>query len=494
MFGRILNERILNAINRFFKDTIIYGIAAVLPRAVNIVLVKLHTNTLASEKYAENTIYFVYAAYFNALLTYGMETAFFRFFTKEKEKGKVVSTSFISLLTTTLLFFGLMYSYSDELTYYFGFSDPLYLKILIAVTTLDTLVVLPYAYLRVTNRPIRFMFFKVMNILIYAFFNLYFLWYVPQTLDQGGYVPQFVASGFSEHPLVLYIFVANLLASAATFLLLLPTLLKFQMTFDRKLLGRMLMYGLPIMISSIAYVTNENLDKLLLEHYFGKEEMGIYAACYKLGVFMTLYILAFKLGAEPFFFNQADKKNAKETYARIMTWFLIFGALFMLIVVGFIDLFAGLLLGKEEYFAALMIVPVILLANLFLGIYYNLSIWFKLTDKTRYGMYFSLAGAMITLALNLALIPVLGIMASAWATLAAYLTMVLLSYFFGRKYYPIPYTLKKSGLLLVLATGLSYLSFVFFRGNYLVSVVLTILFIGYAYWNQKNEIREIWKV
>ncbi len=493
MFGRILNERILNAINRFFKDTIIYGIAAVLPRAVNIVLVKLHTNTLASEKYAENTIYFVYAAYFNALLTYGMETAFFRFFTKEKEKGKVVSTSFISLLTTTLLFFGLMYSYSDELTYYFGFSDPLYLKILIAVTTLDTLVVLPYAYLRVTNRPIRFMFFKVLNILIYAFFNLYFLWYVPYALGQGAYVPEFIASGFSEHPLVLYIFVANLLASAATFLLLLPTLLKFQMTFDRKLLGRMLMYGLPIMISSIAYVTNENLDKLLLEHYFGKEEMGIYAACYKLGVFMTLYILAFKLGAEPFFFNQADKKNAKDTYARIMTWFLIFGALFMLIVVGFIDLFAGLLLGKEEYFAALMIVPVILLANLFLGIYYNLSIWFKLTDKTRYGMYFSLAGAMITLALNLALIPVLGIMASAWATLAAYLTMVLLSYFFGRKYYPIPYTLKKSGLLLVLATGLSYLSFVFFRGNYLVSAVLTILFIGYAYWNQKNEIREIWK-
>lgn len=311
MFGRILNERILNAINRFFKDTIIYGIAAVLPRAVNIVLVKLHTNTLASEKYAENTIYFVYAAYFNALLTYGMETAFFRFFTREKEKGKVVSTSFISLLTTTLLFFGIMYSYSDELTYYFGFSDPLYLKILIAVTTLDTLVVLPYAYLRVTNRPIRFMFFKVLNILIYAFFNLYFLWYVPYAMGQGGHVPEFIASGFREHPLVLYIFVANLLASAATFLLLLPTLLKFQMTFDRKLLGRMLLYGLPIMISSIAYVTNENLDKLLLEHYFGKEEMGIYAACYKLGVFMTLYILAFKLGAEPFFLQPGRQEERK---------------------------------------------------------------------------------------------------------------------------------------------------------------------------------------
>jgi O-antigen/teichoic acid export membrane protein len=493
LFGRILNERILNAINRFFKDTIIYGIAAVLPRAVNIVLVKLHTNTLASEKYAENTIYFVYAAYFNAVLTYGMETAFFRYFTKEKEKGKVVSTSFISLLITTLLFFSVMYTYSDQLTSYFGFSSPMYLKILIAVTTLDTLVVLPYAYLRVTNRPLRFMLFKVLNILIYAFFNLYFLWYVPLSLDSGGYVPEFVARGFSEHPLVLYIFVANLLASATTFLLLLPTLLKFKMTFDRRLLGRMLVYGLPIMISSIAYVTNENLDKLLLEHFFGKEEMGIYAACYKLGVFMTLYIMAFKLGAEPFFFNQAEKKNAKDTYARIMTWFIAFGALFMLIVVGFIDVFAGLLLGKEEYFAALMIVPVILLANLFLGVYYNLSIWFKLTDKTRYGMYFSLAGAIITLALNLVLIPIMGVMASAWATLAAYLSMVLLSYFYGRKYYPIPYSLKKSSRLLGFATAMSYLSFVFFRGNYLVSILITILFVGYAYWNQKNEIRQIWK-
>lgn len=484
----------MNAINRFFKDTIIYGIAAVLPRAINIVLVKLHTNSLASEKYAENTIYFVYAAYFNAILTYGMETAFFRFFTKEKEKGKVVSTSFISLLTTTLLFFGVMFSFSDQLTAYFGFSNPLFLKILIAVTTLDTLVVVPYAYLRVTNRPIRFMLFKVLNILIYAFFNLYFLWYVPFALENGGFVPSILAQSFSEHPLVLYIFVANLLASAVTFVLLLPTLLKFKMEFDTKLLGRMLTYGLPIMISSIAFVTNENLDKLLLEHFFGKEEMGVYAACYKLGVFMTLYIMAFKLGAEPFFFNQADKKDAKDTYARIMTWFVIFGALFMLIVVAFIDQFAQLLLGKEEYFAALMIVPVILLANLFLGVYYNLSIWFKLTDKTRYGMYFSIAGAIITLILNVTLIPILGIMASAWATLAAYLLMASLSYFYGKKHYPIPYSLKKTGLLLLVSVALSYMSFVLFRGNYLVSLVFVALFLGYTYWSQKAEIRQLWKV
>ena len=200
------------------------------------------------------------------------------------------------------------------------------------------------------------------------------------------------------------------------------------------------------------------------------------------------------MGTDPVDEDDDDKENAKDTYAKIMTWFLLFGALFMVIVVGFIDQFAQLLLGKEEYFAALMIVPVILLANLFLGVYYNLSIWFKLTDRTRYGMFFSLTGALITLVFNLALIPVLGIMASAWATLAAYLSMVLLSYFYGRKYYPIPYSLKKSGLLLLFATVLSYLSFVFFRGNYLVSIVMTALFVGYGYWIQKNEIRQLWKV
>jgi O-antigen/teichoic acid export membrane protein len=484
----------LNAIKRFFKDTIIYGLAAVLPRAVNIVLVKLHTNTLASEKYAENTLYFVYAAYFNALLTYGMETAFFRFFTKEKEKGKVVSTSFLSLLTSTLVFLLTMLYFSAELSDYFGFSNPVYLQILIIVTTLDTLVVLPYAYLRVMNRPVKFMFFKVLNIVIYALFNLYFLLYVPFALEKERFVPSFLAERFDDHPLVLYIFIANLLASAVTFILLLPTILQFKMEFDKKLLSRMLVYGLPIMVSSIAYVTNENLDKLLLDYYFGKEQMGVYAACYKLGVFMTLYILAFRLGAEPFFFNHADQKNAKETYARILNWFVIFGSFFMLVIVGFIDDFAGLLLGKEEYYAALMIVPVILLANLFLGVYYNLSIWFKLTDKTRYGMYFSLVGAALTLLLNLTLLPVLGIMASAWATLAAYLSMVLLSYYFGRKYYRIPYTLKKTGTTLMLAVLLSFLSFQLFRGNYLASIIFAALFAAFIYWNQKTEIKQLWKL
>lgn len=484
----------MSAIKSFFKDTIVYGIAAVLPRAINIVLVKLHTKTLASEKYAENTIYFVYAAYLNAVLTYGMETAFFRFFTKEQNKDKVISTSFISLFFSTLTIMGLLFAYSDPLGQYFGFSDGLYFKILILVTTIDTLVVVPYAYLRVINKPFRFMLYKVLNVSIFAFFNLYFLLYVPYALENGLYVPEFVAEGFARHPLVLYIFVANLIASATTFLLIFPVVLKFKIDFDKDLLKRMLIYGLPIMVSSLAYVTNENLDKLLLSQFMGKEEMGIYAACYKLGVFMSLYILAFKLGAEPFFFNQASEKNAQHTYARILNWFVLCGALLMIVIVGFIDDFAALLLGSESYFQALVIVPVILLANLFLGVYYNLSIWFKLTDKTRYGMYFSLVGAVVTIGMNLVLIPKIGYMASALATVSAYGLMAILSYFYGRKHYPVPYQVGKNLLFVLIAVVASLVSFEWFRGNRLVSMAMVILFLGMAFWQQRNEIKEIWKI
>jgi len=483
----------LSTLKRFFKDTIIYGIAAVLPRAINIILVKLHTNSLQSDKYAENTIYFVYAAYFNALLTYGMETAFFRFFTKEKNKGKVISTSFISLLATTLLFLTLMFIYSENIAAYLGFTKPINFQILILVTTFDTLVVIPYAYLRVTNRPIKFAFYKIINVLVFAFFNLYFLLYIPYAVKNGAYAPQFITDSFHQYSLVFYIFIANLIASLVTLILLLPVIFKFNLTFDKKLLYKMLGYGLPIMISSIAYVTNENLDKLLLNNYLGKEQMGIYAACYKLGVFMSLYIMAFKLGAEPFFFNHAKEKNAKNTYSRILNWFTLFGAVFLLIIVVFIDLFANLLLGKEEYFQALAIVPIILLANLFLGIYYNLSVWFKLTDKTRYGMYFSLIGAAITIVFNLIYIPIIGFMASAWATLIAYSFMASISYFIGKKYYSVPYQIKNIFIYLILSTGLSYLSFLFFRGNILISIIFVCIFIAFALWNEKNEIKQILK-
>ena len=483
----------MSSLKRFFKDAIIYGIAAVLPRAINIFLVKLHTSTLRADKYAINTDYYVYAAYFNALLTYGMETAFFRFFSKEKEKGKIVSTAFLSLLFTSLIFLFLTLLYSEQLAAFFGFKIALFFKLLVWTITLDTLVVIPYAYLRVINKPFKFTLFKVLNIFVFAFLNVFFLWFVPYAIENTISLPNFIVEYYNSQPKVIHIFVAGTIASASTFLLLFPIVFKFNFIFDFQLLKKMLGYSLPIMIGSLAFVTNENLDKLLLGNLVGKEQMGIYAACYKLGVFMTLYIMAFRLGAEPFFFNQADKKNAKDTYSKILTWFTILGALFMLFVVVFIDVFAQILLGKQEYFEALHIVPIILLANLFLGIYNNLSVWYKLTDKTRFGMFFSIFGAIITILFNIIMIPIIGFIASAWATLITYGFMMLLSYFIGKKHYPVPYQLKKVSFYVLFSVLLSWLSFYFFRGETWFSILTIFSYIGCFISLEKTTIKQLLK-
>jgi len=291
----------------------------------------------------------------------------------------------------------------------------------------------------------------------------------------------------------MHIFVAGTVASSVSFLLLLPLIFQFKISYDFLLLKKMLRYGIPIMVGSLAFVTNENLDKLLLGELIGKEQMGIYAACYKLGVFMTLYIMAFRLGAEPFFFNHAETKNAKENYAKILTWFTLFGALFMLIVVLYIDVFAKILLGKPEYFQALQIVPIILLANLLLGVYNNLSVWYKLTDKTQYGMYFSVLGAIITIVFNIIMIPKIGFMASAWATLITYGFMVICSYWLGKKYYKVPYELKKIGLYLVVSISFSALSFLEFRANYWFSISAIFGFFVLIYLLEKNTIKQFLK-
>jgi len=484
---------ILSNLKRFFKDAIIYGIAAVLPRAINIFLVKLHTSTLDAEKYAENTDYYVYAAYFNALLTYGMETAFFRFFSKEKEKGKVISTAFLSLLLTSIVFLICTLIYSTELAYFFGFNTPFFFKLLVWTIILDTMVVIPYAYLRVINKPFKFTLYKVLNILIYGVLNVFFLWFVPYAIAHQISLPRFILEYYNSNPKVMHIFVSGIVASASTFCMLFPIIFKFKISFDLQLLKKMLRYGLPIMVGSLAFVTNENLDKLLLGNLVGKEQMGIYAACYKLGVFMMLYIMAFRLGAEPFFFSHADKKNAKETYAKILTWFTILGAFFMLFVIVFIDLFATLLLGKPEYFEALQIVPIILLANLFLGIYNNLSIWYKLTDKTRFGMYFSIIGAILTIAFNLIMIPKIGFIASAWATLITYTFMMLVSYYIGKKHYPVPYQISKLIRYIILTIVLSGCSFLYFRGEYWFSIVSIFSYLGSIFFFEKTLIKQLLK-
>jgi len=450
---------------------------------MNFVLVPLHTDTLGTISYSDNTTFYVYAAFFNVLLTYGMETAFFRFFSKSEEKNKVFSTTFISLITTTLLFLLIVILFNTQLSNWMGINQT-YFNLLIGLLVLDTLVVAPFAYLRATGRPIKFAAIKIINIIVVVILNFFFLWAIPKF--------EINFPTYDSSDLVKYIFIANLVASIVTFLLLIPYFFKTKLQFSPIIFKQLLSYGWPIMVAGIAYVINENFDKWILPSLLGKEINGAYSGCYKIAVFMTIFIQAFRLGAEPFFFNHAKEKNAQETYATIMKYFVIVGSLMLVFIIAYLDLFKLLIVRDETYWMAIDIVPIVLLANLCLGIYFNLAIWYKLTDKTRFGMYLSIVGAIVTIVFNLVMIEKIGFIAAAWATLAAYGIMMLLSYLLGQKYYPVPYNVKKIIGYLVLAIIFSKLALKT-NSNYYINTGLVLLFLTVALFLEKKELKQLIK-
>lgn len=454
---------------------------------MNFILVPLHVTALSTVGYSVNTTFFVWAAFFNVILTYGMETAFFRFFSNSDKKQQVFSTAFISLTVTTVLFFIIVFLFRD---YLIGLVDlsPKYFNMLLAILALDTLVVVPFAYLRASNRPIKFAGIKIFNIVIVVLVNYFFLWLVP---DYPGLVPDFVLDRYSTTDQVQYIFLANLLASGVTFLILLPYFFRSKIEFQFGIFKQMWKYGWPIMIAGIAFVINEMLDKILLKEMISEDIMGAYAGCYKLAIFMTIFVQAFRMGAEPFFFNHSKNENAKQTYANILNYFVIFGSLILLVMVVFLDFFKILIIPNPDYWVTISVVPIILLANLFLGIYHNLAVWYKLTDRTKAGMYISIIGALITIVMNVILIPVIGFMASAYTTLAAYGAMMLISFYFGRKYYPVPYNLKSIILYLLLAIGLSAVSFIYYRENYLIGALFLGVFLITVFLKERKDFKQI---
>jgi O-antigen/teichoic acid export membrane protein len=300
-----------------------------------------------------------------------------------------------------------------------------------------------------------------------------------------------------EEEKVAYVFISNLIASGITFLILMPLYFKMKLAFDPVIWKKMLKYALPVLIAGIAFSINEAFDKILLRYLLPSDiadaELGMYAACYKLGVFMTLFATAFRLGIEPFFFNHSKSENAKETYATITKYFTILGSFILLFVVVYLDFFKLVLIPDSSFWEALVIVPIILLANLCLGIYHNLSVWYKVTDRTKFGAYISVFGAIITLTLNFLLIPIISYKGSAIATLAAYGSMMLVSYFLGRKYYKVPYELKKIGFYLLLSIVFSVFSFYVFQGSVWKGTVMLTVFLGIIFVSEKKEIKQLIK-
>lgn len=467
--------------------------AAVLPRVINFLLVRVHTDALETSSYAVNTDFYIWASLFAVLLTFGMETAFFRFYADSNKKNKVISTSFITTLFSVGVFVSITVIFFDQFLQFFDFdNNPQRLKLFLAIMALDTLAMIPFAYLRASNQPIKYAVIKLLNVAIIVAITLLTLIYFPNKINSGASVSEWVLEHYQNTPLVNNIFISNLFGSLFSFLFVVPILFKFNFSFDILLLKRMLKYGWPIAIAGVAYIVNENLDKFLIKRLIGDHEMGVYAACYKIAIFMNLYVMAFKLGAEPFFFNNAKKENAPKTYALILKYFVIVGGIVIVGVVGYLDLFKHLI--NSNYWEALAIVPIVLMANLFLGIYHNIAVWYKLTDRTRYGMYFSIFGAIITIALNLLLLPKYGYMVAAWATLVAYSSMAIISYLVGKKYYEVPYNILSVSKYLLLSGGLSALLFMdAFRGNLIVASGAVLVFIIVILLSEKKELKSILK-
>ena len=481
----------MNAFKKLFKQTFIYGLATVLPRMLNFLLVPLYTQVLAVEIYGKVSIIFSWFAIFNVILAYGMETAFFRFFNKEVNKDKVVGTSALSIVFTSIAIFAIAFLFKSQISELTDIQEE-HISFVLWILLLDALVIIPFAWLRAKERPMKYAIIKIINVSITIALNLFFFLALSSLTNKNSLFETIYVENFE----INYILIANATASSITLLLMLPFYRKIKYVFDSNLWKQMLRYAFPVLVAGLAYTIIEMFNRILLDSSLSnaenpEREVGMFSACYKLALFMTLFATAYRLGIEPYFFSHSKSVNPQRNYARILEYFVSLGSIILLTVVVFSDLIKSLIIRDEAYWEAMWIVPIILIASFCLGIYHNLSVWYKITDRTKFGAYFSIVGAIITLVLNIWLIPIIGYKGSAIAILAAYGSMVLLSYLYGRKYYPIPYNLKKIGSYLSTSIVFSLIYFYQFRENYVVGISMLVVFLAIVFLSEKKELKQL---
>lgn len=440
----------------------------IVPRLLNyLLLTPFYTRIFAEGEYGVVTELYAYVAFLLVLLTYGMETAFFRFAEEARDRDKVFSTALTMLFTTSAIFVALASVFAPEIAGWIRYdAHPEYIIYFAIIVGVDAFTAIPFAHLRQQNRAFRFAWIKVVNVSVNILFNFFFLLFCPWFLKQ--HPDSVLRLVYDANIGVGYAFISNLIASLVTLILLLPDILRPRFAFDTQVLRKMLSYGLPLLLVGLFGMINEVSDKLLFKFlisvpkgtadpdYYVLAQLGIYGANYRLAVLMTLFIQMFRYAAEPFFFAHAREEDARKLYASVLKYFIIFCLLIFLGVTLYLDVvkyFIG-----SDFRTGLYIVPIILMANLLLGVFYNLSVWYKLTDLTRYGAFIALTGAVVTVALNILLVPRFGYSGAAWAHLACYLSMVLISYFLGRKYYRIDYDLKNILLYFTVALGIYFIS------------------------------------
>ncbi len=484
----------MSVYKKLFGQTLIYGIATVVPKMIGFIMAPYHIDWLPKDAYADYTLIFSWMMFFNVVLSFGMETAFFRFYNKKENKNEVINNTILFLMAVCAIFLGVIYLFKESVDLYFEI-PPIVVSCLIWILVLDTLVVIPFAILRAQQRPIKYSFIKITNVGVNAGLTVILLYLIPKFLLQNS--TDVLTKYYNFDFQVGYLFLANLIASGITLLLLSKYYLQLKLKFNKTLWKEMLVYSFPVMIGGLAFVVNETFDKVFLKELLPEnfQDLGLasYGAIYKIGVFMILFRTAYSMGIEPFFFSYAKNDDAPIKYATVTKYFVIFGSLAMLTIVIFSDLIKTFYIPQEDYWFAMEIVPYVILANLMLGIYTNLSVWYKIQDKTKIGAYISIVGAIVTVVFNYLLIPIIGLVGSAITTLLAYATMMLISYIMGQKSYPIPYNKKSIFLYLGTSTLFTFIYFYNFRENYFIGITFLLIFVAIIYFNEKVIITRIIK-
>lgn len=453
-------------LKKLASQTAIYGLSSIAGRLLNYLLVPLHTRIFNPAEYGVVTEFYAYVAFLNIIFTYGMETAFFRYSNLEENKKKVYDTSLVSLICTTLMLVTGILIFAQPVASAIRYPDHAdYIIWFTLILGLDAITAIPFARLRQENRPIRFAAYKLLNIVINVSLNVFFLLlcpYILSTPSLSGLHPMITMVYYPELG-VGYVFISNLFASIVTMLALWKYVFISKWEVDFGLWKKMTGYALPLILVGLAGMVDETLSRILLKYRLemspeaAMHELGIFGACYKLSILMTLFIQAYRMAAEPFFFGESKKENPERTYARTMNFFAIFCCFIFLFVMLFIDAFKAVFIGPQFY-EGVKVVPILLMANFFLGIYYNLTIWYKLTNRTGLGAVVAVYGALFTIVFNWWLIPVYGYLGSAWVTLGCYGSMMIISYLMGQRYYPVPYDLKRFLFYVSVSLGLYFLS------------------------------------
>lgn len=493
-------------------QTIYYGFSNIASKLLNYFLTPLYLELMTQASYGEMSTVYAYIPFLNIVLTYGMETALFRFAKKENSQT-VLSTATVSLLVTTITFTILLLlfrgpvinSYLGELSGLAG--KPSFYTYIVLIMAFDALTAIPFAQLRLENRPVRYAIIRLANILSTISFNILFLVIIPKLYASGNtWLPEIKSSNQ-----VGYIYLSNMLGSGVTFLMFIPQILKIRWQFDSHLWKQMLTYAVPLIIVGMAGMVNETFDRAWFLPQFlpgnsmlaKKQMIGIYAANYKLAILITMFIQAFRLGAEPFFFKQAEGANPQKVYARIMKLFVVMLCLMFLFVSLYLNIWK-VFLRRPEYYPGMQIVPVLLLANMFLGIYYNLTIWFKLTDRTLMGAFITVTTAALAFLLNWWWIPTMGYFGAALATMVCYFVQMSICYALGQKFYPVPYHLPRI-LTYIITAVLTYYLFSFLNRTLLSPgdvyalkplplLVATVFFGAYAWFVLKMEKKEFERI